>query len=274
MPVARYIRIIFRSLIDFFRDGGLMLAGSMSYFSVMAIVPFCLFLVTIFGYFLGQNLEFYQFFVSKLTGFFPKITHEITEELRRIITYKGLGKLTLILYGFLSFQLFSSLESALNTIFKIKNKRPFLLSLILSLIIVTLIIAFLLISFGASSTIPMLKTLKEIFPGLKIGKITGFLIRFVVPLVLVFLTVMSLYLLLPRKKIRFSHASSGALFTAVFLEAAKHAFTIYVGNVVRLGTIYGPLSAFVMFLLWVFYSSCIFLIGAEMVRNLGNLKER
>jgi uncharacterized BrkB/YihY/UPF0761 family membrane protein len=39
-------------------------------------------------------------------------------------------------------------------------------------------------------------------------------------------------------------------------------------NVFKLGTIYGPLSAFVIFLLWVFYSSCIFLIGAEVVHNL------
>ncbi|HAM51008.1 MAG TPA: hypothetical protein DCP92_10095 [Nitrospiraceae bacterium] len=39
-----------------------------------------------------------------------------------------------------------------------------------------------------------------------------------------------------------------------------------------MGTIYGPLSAFVIFLLWVFYSSCIFLIGAEVVHNLGSLK--
>lgn len=37
----------------------------------------------------------------------------------------------------------------------------------------------------------------------------------------------------------------------------------------RLGTIYGPLSAFMIFLLWVFYSSCIFLVGAKFVHNLG-----
>jgi len=39
-------------------------------------------------------------------------------------------------------------------------------------------------------------------------------------------------------------------------------FTIYVVKVAKPGTIYGPLSAFVLFLLWVFYSSCIFLVGA------------
>lgn len=273
MKVTAAIRIIFRSFTDFFKDGGLMLAGSMSYFAVMAIVPFCLFLVTIFGNFLGKDVGFYQFFLSKLTSFFPKITHEVTEELRRIIVYKNLGNLTLILYGLLSYQFFSSLESALNTIFKTKAKRHFFVSVIISICMITLVIAFLLISFAATSLIPMLNLLKEFFPDLRISSVTRFLIRFVVPLVLVFLTVMSLYYLLPKRKIRFAHAASGAFFTALFLEAAKHAFTLYVGNIMKLGTIYGPLTAFVLFMLWVFYSSCIFLIGAELVHNLGGAKE-
>jgi membrane protein len=270
----RYVRVLLKSLIDFFRDGGMMVAGSMSFFAMMAIVPFCLFLVTIFGQVLGQDRDFYQFFVSRLAGFFPKITSQITEEMRKIITYHGLRKFSLVLYGFLSYNLFSSIESAINVIFKIRVKRSFIISFILSLFVVTMVVAILFISFGATSLISMLKTLKEFFPGLHIGKITGFLIRFVIPLFLVFLIVMVLYLVLPRKMVTFVHAVWGAFFTAIFLEAAKHLFTIYVVHVMRLGTIYGPLSAFVIFLLWVFYSSCIFLIGAELVHNLGSSKGR
>ncbi len=268
----RFIRVLFKSFVDFFKDGGIMLAASLSYFAMMAIVPFCLFLVTIFAYFLGEHQAFYKFFVAKLISFFPKITHEITEELRKIITFKGLGKFSLILYGFLSYQFFSSMESAINVIFKIKKKRAFIISLFLSLVVVTLIIAFLLISFSATSIIPLLKVLKEFFPALKIGKITSFLIRFVVPFFLVLFTVISMYILLPKRRIKFFHAFSGALFTAILLEIAKHLFTWYVGSVTKLGTIYGPLSAFVVFLVWIFYSSCIFLIGGEIVHNLGDSK--
>lgn len=270
MSVSRYIKVITRSLIDFFKDGGLMLSASISFFAMMAIVPFCLFLITIFGYFLGEDKEFYQFFSSKLVSFFPAITSQITTELKNLITYKGLGKFSLILYGFLSYELFSSLEAAVQVIFKIKVRRSFIVSLILSVIVVTLIIAFLLISFSATSTISILQTFKKFFPGLEISEITGFFIRFVVPLLLVFLNVATLYVLLPRRMVRITHALSGAVFTAIFLEAAKHLFTLYVVNVFSLGTIYGPLSAFVIFLLWAFYSSCIFLIGAEVVHNLGS----
>jgi len=119
----------------------------------------------------------------------------------------------------------------------------------------------------------MLQPIQELFPDLKISGLTVFFIRFVVPFFIMFVTVALLYILLPKKRVAFRHAFSGALFTAVFLEAAKHLFTLYVVNVFRLGTIYGPLSAFVIFLLWVFYSACIFLIGAEVVHNLELSKE-
>jgi membrane protein len=260
--------VLVKSFFDFFRDGGVMLAGSLSYFSMMAIVPFCLFLVTIFGYFLGEERAFYQFFSARLISYFPDVTHGITEELGRIISYKGLGKLSLALYGFLSYELFSSLEVATNVIFKVKVKRSFIVSAVLSLVVVTAIIAFFLISFSATSMISMLRPLQELFPGMKIGRVTIFFIRFVIPFFIMFVTVAMLYILLPKKRIKFTHAFSGALFTAVFLETAKHLFTLYVVNVFKLGTIYGPLSAFVIFLLWVFYSACIFLIGAEVVHNL------
>jgi membrane protein len=274
MRTARYIRILLNSFTAFFRDGGLMLAGSLSYFFMMAMVPFCLFLVAIFGYILGEQRELYRFFLSKLVSFFPAVTHEITEELKKIITFKSIGKLTLILYGILSFQLFSSLEAAVNVIFKVKVKRSFVLSLILSLIIVTAIISFILISFTTTSTISTLTPVKDFFPGLRIGRMAGLFIRFFIPFVLLLVTVTTLYKLLPKKKVKLNHALSGALFTAIFFEAAKHLFTFYVVHVFRLGTIYGPLSAFVIFLLWMFYSSCIFLIGAEVVHNLQVSKEK
>jgi membrane protein len=77
-----------------------------------------------------------------------------------------------------------------------------------------------------------------------------------------------MYIFFPKMKVRISYAFAGAFFAAVFLEIAKHIFTWYVGTVVKFGTIYGPLTAFFVFLLWVFYSSCIFLVGAEFVHNL------
>lgn len=266
------VKVLFKSFIDFFRDEGLILAGSISCFFVMTLVPFCLLLVSIFGYLLGGHKGFYDFLLGSLVSFFPAATSEITKELGAVITFKRIGIFTFFIYGVFSYQLYSALEGAVNAVFKQKGKRPFFISLILSMSIVTLLVVFITISFGATSVIPLLKFL-EFIPGLVISGLTKFLVGFIVPFILVTLTVTSLYILLPRERVRIHHALSGGLFTAIFLEAAKHLFTFYVAlKLPQLGSVYGPLSAFIMFLLWIYYSACIFLIGAEVVYNLGREK--
>lgn len=270
----KHFKIIIKSIIDFFRDGGIMLAGSISYFTMMALVPFCLFLVTICGYLLGYYQGFYQFLSNKLIDFFPAITSGITKELRKIIAFKGMGTFSVVLYGILSYQVFSSLENALNVVFKVKKGRHFFWSIVLSIIMITLFIVIILVSFMARSFILLFRALNPVLPQLQIGLITWFLIVYVVPFFIAFFTITALYIFLPKIKVRISHALFGAFFTTVFIEIAKYIFTWYVGTVVKFGTIYGSLTAFVVFLLWVFYSSCIFLIGAEVVHNQGNYNNK
>jgi len=265
----RNVRIIGRSVIDFIRDDGLMFAAAMSYFTMMAIVPFCLFVVTLFGYLLWHYPEFYRHFLSRIMNLFPEVTREITEDMSKLISFKGIGKVGLLLYGLLSYRVFASYESALNAIFKIKKKRRFIFSVLISLSVVTSLIVLLMVSFAATSIVPLLKVLSPFLPGLKIGKITQFIIRFILPFILVLFVVTMLYILIPKTRVNFYDSFKGALFTTVFLEVAKHAFTWYVRSVVELGKIYGPLTAFISFLLWVYYSSSIFLIGAEIVHNSG-----
>ena len=245
-----------------------MLAGSMSYFTMMAIVPFFLFLITLFGYFLGHYPEFYKFIIAKMVNLFPDVTNEITHDISKLISYKGIGKFSIILYGLLSYPLFSSFQKALNVVFKIKKKRNFILSLFISLLTVTIIMLLLLTSFAAATFISLLKNSSYIMPELKIGVITAFVIRFVLPFILVLFILTMVYYLIPKTKVRLINSFKGAFFTAIMFEAAKNVFTWYVVTVAQLGKIYGPLSAFIVFLLWVFYSCSILLIGAELVNNL------
>lgn len=264
----RYLHILTRSFMDFFRDGGPMLAGAISYFSIMALVPLCLFLVTIFGYILGYYPGFYEFFSTRLINYFPAITNSITNELGKLIIYQEIGVFSFILYAVLSFQAFSSIESALHIIFEVKKKRSLFWSIVLSLLLITFLILMLFISFTATALIPLFKNLRQFFPDLRIGLIAAIMIQYIIPFLMVLFTITVMYIFFPKVKVRVLYAFTGALFATVFLEIAKHVFTWYVRTVIEFGTIYGPLTAFVVFLLWLFYSSCIFLIGAELVHNL------
>ena len=268
MIIWEFIKLLGRSVLDFFRDGGMMLAGSLSYFSIMAVVPLCLFLMAIFVYLIGDNNALFAFLTAKIVNFFPKAAHAITEELKEAISYRGVGFFTFIAYGVLSYQLYSSLEYALNVVFKVKEKRSFFSHLMISMFIFTLLLIFILISFGASSSIPIFNSLKNRIPGVEIHAITAFLVKYAVPFLLAFVTITAFYIIMPKKRIKWTSALTGALIATLFHEIAKHAFTFYVVKFAKLGAIYGSLATFIIFLLWAFYSSCIFLIGAEIVHNL------
>ena len=107
----RLINSLGKSLVEFWKDECFYLAASISYFSIVSIVPLSLLIITLFGYLLGENQEIYRFTLSGLVNLFPAVTKGITAELGNIITYKGISVLMLFVYGFLSLQLFYSIYS-------------------------------------------------------------------------------------------------------------------------------------------------------------------
>lgn len=258
--MARPLKVFARSLKGFFADGGISLSASMAYFVMMAIVPFSILGVYVTGYMLGQYEGFYHFFVAKLGYFFPSVTGHMVDQLKKLIHFKKTGEAGLALYALISYGLFFNIEGALNTVFKIKKRRHFLLSMAMGLVVATAIMSIVLLSF--------------VFEGAGLfsdyHSVAAFFYKFILPFFVLFIVAGALYFFLPAGKVNLSNALRGGLFTSLMIEFAKHVFTFYVKRVVPgIGDIYGPLTAFVLFLLWVFYSSCIFLLGAEIVHYMG-----
>lgn len=266
------MKLILKSFIDFFRDGGPLLAGSIAYFFLLSFVPFGLLLVSLFGYFLGENTEFYAFLSARLLRFFPASTSEISRQLTALVVHREIGVITFVVYAYFSYQLYMALEAAVRAIFRQQGKRSLFISVLFSFFIVSLIAALIFVSFAATSAVQVIQPLLEVFPALKIGTITGFVVRFVIPVFVVLISVVFLYKILPTRRISLRHAFQGALFTSIFLEIARHLFALYVVTAAaQFGAIYGSLATFVVFLMWVFYSACIFLVGAEIVCNLTSV---
>jgi membrane protein len=269
------MRIILRSFLDFFRDGGPMLASSIMGFFLMSFFPFCLLILSSFGYLLGEDKEFYTFFYGRLSDFFPGATREITGVLRSVIDYREIGIFTALLYFYFSYQLFMTLESAVNRVFEIQRRRPLIISILLAMLFITSVIILMTLSFAATSVISVLDVLqKYISIPTWIDEMTGLIIGYVAPMIVIYIVVSTLYLILPNARVPLRHALAGGLFTSILLEIAKNLFTLYMTTqATRYGAIYGPLTAIVIFLLWVLYAASIFLIGAEVVYNLGLSKK-
>jgi membrane protein len=77
-----------------------------------------------------------------------------------------------------------------------------------------------------------------------------------------------LYFTVPRCEVKLGHAFLGAVFAASLFEIAKRAFSFYVSHFPTYQLIYGALASIPLFLLWVYVSWVIFLIGSLIVNGL------
>lgn len=269
--MIRFTGILYTSVKDFFRDGGVVYSAALSYFFILNIVPLCLFSIGMVGFVLGSDQEIFAFILERLFSVFPDVTDSITAELGRLVQHKSIAYTSLALYAVLSLQLYSGVFKALASVFKNPKKLSFLEMLLKPVLLVSMVFLLLLLSFILTTLLPVLEglTIPVIQPYVQLGAIVSVLLRYVLPLLIVQFTALIVYVLIPAQKVRVDDAFWGGLFTAVMLEGTKHLFAWYVGTVASLGTMYGSLAVFVTFLLWMYYSWAIFLIGAEIVHNLG-----
>lgn len=75
-----------------------------------------------------------------------------------------------------------------------------------------------------------------------------------------------IYRYLPARRIGWPTALIAATFTSVFFEILKQAFGWYVTNVAHYGSTYGTFAVVVVLILWIYYSSVVFILGGEVAQ--------
>jgi membrane protein len=81
---------------------------------------------------------------------------------------------------------------------------------------------------------------------------------------LTWLILLAMYMLIPNRRVAFRHAAIGAVIAAILFEIARALFTFYVTHVPSYQQIYGTLAAAPLFLIWVYFSWVIVLLGASL----------
>ena len=80
------------------------------------------------------------------------------------------------------------------------------------------------------------------------------------------------YLRMPNVRVRWRDAVFGALAAIVLFEAGKHLFFWFTGLAAQRNAVYGPISSFVLLLMWGYVAGMIFLYGAALTRAAGELR--
>lgn len=90
------------------------------------------------------------------------------------------------------------------------------------------------------------------------------ILRYVLPLIFLFIIFIVAYKYLPYEKVSFRIVLPGAIFSTFGCIIGSAIFSIYTSNkIMYYNNIYGNISGIFIFLIWVYITSLIFLIGAE-----------
>ena len=246
-------------------------AAGISYSLFLGMIPFILLMISLLGTFYDpQSIDFQlgQFIetIIPYPAYADYTKHVIMTRLPEVIEYKTIaafiGVIGLI---FTSTWIFSSMRTILNQIFHTKVEKHALIGFLRDVGMVMLSILF--VTF-ATFILPALNIIIDeadhtvLFASYNFDSIWDTTVR-IVSIIMMFGMLFLLFYLIPYEKLEKRVALISAFWTTLLWEIARNIFGYYVRHFFASSAIYGAFVLFVVILLWVFYSSCIFIIGAE-----------
>ncbi|REC96210.1 YihY family inner membrane protein [Kushneria indalinina] len=267
-PIPRYLWLLltpFKALLKLFKrfnaHDGLQTAASLTYTTLFAVVPLTTVVYALFAAIpefqdAGDHIQQFVF-----QQFVPETGETILNMLRGF-TQQARG-LTMVGVAFLlvtSILMMMTVESALNRIWGVRHNRHGLMGFLMYWAVLTLGPILIGSGFLLSSYLASISVLNSAASWLGVS---DFILHFLPP-ILSFLAFLFIYITVPNARVRFKHAAAGALLVSVSLELAKWGFSIYVTNFPSYQILYGAFAAVPLFLLWIFLSWAIILMGAEL----------
>jgi membrane protein len=170
---------------------------------------------------------------------------------------------------------FMSLQNSLNKIWGIKPKpeRGWLKYIVNRLLSLAMVISFafvLLVSLVVDTVLVVFQRfLARVMEGITLYMITA--VNLLISLGIVTVVFGLLFKVLPDAKIRWRHVWVGALITTLLFTIGKYLIGFYLGNS-SFNSAYGAAGSLVVILLWVYYSTVIFLFGAELTSVYAKFK--
>ncbi|MGY0217768.1 virulence factor BrkB family protein [Endozoicomonadaceae bacterium StTr2] len=262
----RWVWLVRRMFQRFMADGCLDSAAALTYTTLFAVVP----LMTV-TYSILAGIPSFQEAGGQVQNFifqnFVPATGEVVQSYLQDFSQQA-RKLTAVGVAFLvitAFMMLRTVDTALNRIWAASHGRRRVNTFLLYWAILTLGPILLGLGFALSSYLTSLKLYADAASLIGGEK---FLLR-MAPLVLSITTFTLIYITVPNRKVEFRHAITGAVFVGILFELAKAGFAWFVTNSPTYELVYGAFAAVPVFLLWIWISWVVVLLGAELVRCLG-----
>lgn len=248
-----------------------LLSSGLSFSIFICIIPFNLILFSILGNILDSGEIRSQIF-SFIDNLIPY--EEYSEYVKSIISSKLFEfvryKNTAGLVGgfgllFAASGLFNSMRTILNRIFGVAKDLNFFLGLLKDFALVFLVILFFFFSIIGLPILEVVINSATSFEFLGLFSLSYLqkLLWDSISFLLIFLTFSLIYYIVPIIKMNHKVVFFSAFWAAALWQAAKIIFGIYVYQIASFGKIYGAYALIAVVAFWIYYSSIIFVTGAE-----------
>jgi membrane protein len=244
---------------EYTRDKVSDVAGSLTFFGVLAVFPFLLFLVSLASVIIDPAQA--QVLIQELARVAPReVVTIIGDRLKSLAAGDNVGLLTVGAVGavWAASGGIVALMNSLNTVYGVEEKRPFWKVRGLALLSTLVAAAVSIISAAVAVATPAIANkLGGPFPTL-----VAWLRLPLAGLMMMFLWAL-LYYALPDVKQKFKFITPGSIVGVIIWVLASWGFSKYVANFGSYDANYGAIGGVIVLLLWMWISAQVILIGAE-----------
>ena len=241
-------------------------AGALSFTTVLAIGPLTAVMLAVLSLAPGFSalMGVLQDFIY--SNFVPAAGEVAQKYLTQVASKAGrLTAVGLLFLGVTAIMLMATIDQAFNDIWRVVNTRKLLHRFLAYWALLTL--GPILVAASLSLTT---KFFTSPFLGHAEATILRDVVNVVLPLVFEFGAVVLLYTVVPNVTVLWRNALAGGLFAAVLLEAAKYLFAAAMKYFTTYQIIYGAIAALPVFLVWIYISWVIVLLGAIVAATLND----
>jgi membrane protein len=258
-------RMLWEVVVGMRRNDLLGLAGQLAYFFLLSFFPFLMFLVSLTGLVMGNPEAGLKGLLEALTGIVPAGARTLVGDyVDRTLRTSSTGVLVLGILGALWLGQAASLSitKAANLSYRLEEGRPFwrlrgaCLAITLGFTLLVAVLTLALFNVGAYVS-PIAAGLPETTTSLWV------LLRWAMVFVAVTLALALLYYLAPDATLPFRWVTPGGLIATALMFASDAAFSYYVANLGSYGQIYGQLGTVVVFMIWLYLTGLMVLLGQE-----------
>jgi len=246
-------------------------SASLTFTTLLSLVPLMavgLSVLSAFPVFDKVQVEIQDYIIQ---NFVPAAGDAIQTYLQQFTN--NVSRLTGIGIGFLivtALMLMSRIDESMNAIWNVRRRRKPLTGFLVYWAVLTLGPLMVGIGLIVSSYLTSLLMLGD---SATVWGLKEKLLR-ILPFLLETGAFSLLYLVVPNRSIRYWHALTGAVVAALMFELAKKGFAYYVVQFPTYTTLYGAMAAIPIFLIWVYASWVMVLIGAEVARSLAVYRDQ